>query len=295
MIMRKTIYVLAAVLLSVTASAQTSDYLRRYNILLDRVGPAGVGMETLIANWGKAEPDSPQMLTAQFYYLVAKSQGTEVVARRESRYLGSAPMLSLKDSTGADVHYYEVLKYDDELFAQAIKAVDKAISIHPQRLDFRFMKANAYMSYERESPDMALSYILGLAHEFLTSGKVWTYQETAEDNIEVDSDLFAQMMQDYCVSLYGLGTESSYEAFLKLSQRMNGYFPKYPSFIANIGSYHLVVAKDPKAALKFYDKALKLDPKARDIINNAVLASRKLKNPKLEKKYLKMLQHSLDQ
>lgn len=295
MIMRKTIYVLAAVLLSVTASAQTSDYLRRYNILLDRVGPAGVGMETLIANWGKAEPDSPQMLTAQFYYLVAKSQGTEVVARKESRYLGSAPMLSLKDSTGADVHYYEVLKYDDELFAQAIRSVDNAISMHPQRLDFRFMKANAYMSYERESPDMALSYILGLAHEFLTSGKVWTYQETAEDNIEVDSDLFAQMMQDYCVSLYGLGTESSYEAFLKLSQRMNGYFPKCPSFIANIGSYHLVVAKDPKTALKFYDKALKLDPKARDIINNAVLASRKLKNPKLEKKYLKMLQHSLDQ
>lgn len=295
MIMRKTIYVLAAVLLSVTASAQTSDYLRRYNILLDRVGPAGVGMETLIANWGKAEPDSPQMLTAQFYYLVAKSQGTEVIARRESRYLGSAPMLSLKDSTGADVHYYEVLKYDDELFAQAIKAVDKAISIHPQRLDFRFMKANAYMSYERDSPDMALSNILGLAHEFMTSGKTWTYQETAEDNIEVDSDLFAQMMQDYCVSLYGLGTESSYEAFLKLSQRMNGYFPKSPSFIANIGSYHLVVAKDPKTALKFYDKALKLDPKARDIINNAVLASRKLKNPKLEKKYLKMLQHSLDQ
>ena len=295
MIMRKIAYIFTALLLSFLASAQTSDYQRRYSMLLDRVGFAGVGMETLIENWSKAEPDNPEMLQARFYFCFVKAQSTEVVKRSESKYLGQAPLLSLPDSTGANVYYYEVLKYDDELFAQAIKAVDKAISIHPQRLDFRFMKANAYMSYERESPDMALSYILGLAHEFLTSGKVWTYQETAEDNIEVDSDLFAQMMQDYCVSLYGLGTESSYEAFLKLSQRMNGYFPKYPSFIANIGSYHLVVAKDPKAALKFYDKALKLDSKARDIINNAVLASRKLKNPKLEKKYLKMLQHSLDQ
>ena len=290
MIMRKLTLVLTALALSVSVSAQTSDYLRRYNILLDRVGPAGVGMETLIANWSKAEPESPQMLSACFYYHVAKAQGTEVVARKESRYLGASPMLTLQDSTGADVHYYEVLRYDDDIFAEALKAADKAISIYPQRLDFRFMKANAYLSYERESPDMALSNILGLAHEFMTSEKTWTYQETPGNDVDVDKELFAQMMQDYCVTLYGLGTPSSYEAFLKLSQRMNGYLPKNPAFIANIGSYHLVVAKDPKTALKYYDKALKLDPKDRDVINNAVLASRKLDNPKLEKKYLKMLQ-----
>lgn len=293
MIMRKLLYALAAIMLSVSLSAQTTDYLRRYNILLDRVGPAGVGMETLIQNWSVAEPDSPDMLTARFYYHIAKAQGTEVVARKEAKYLGATPMLTLQDSTGTDVHYYEVLKYDDELFAEALKSVDQAISVHPQRLDFRFMKANAYLSYERESPDMALSNILGLVHDFMTSGRTWTYKEGAEV-IEVDSDLFAQMIQDYCVTLYTLGSPNSYQAFHKLSEKMNVCFPKNPIFIANMGSYQMVVAKDPKGALKYYDKALKLDPKARDIINNAILAARKLQNSKLEKKYVKMLQQSLN-
>lgn len=293
MIMRKIIYVLTALALSVTMSAQTSDYHRRYNILLERVGPAGIGMETLIKNWSIAEPESPDMLTARFYYLIAKSQGTEVVARAETRYLGAAPMLTLKDSTGTDVHYYEVLKYDDELFVEALKAVDDAISIHPQRLDFRFMKINAYLSYERESPDMALSNILGLVYDYMTSGKTWTYKEDA-DPFEVEPDLFAQMIQDYCVTLYALGSPASYEAFFKLSGKMNGYFPKNPAFIADMGSYQLVAAKNPKEALKYYDKALKIDPTARDIINNALLAARRLKNAKLEKKYVKMLQQSLN-
>lgn len=287
--MRKIAYMLAAMALSVSLSAQTSDHLRRYNILLDRVGPAGVGMETLIENWSKAEPENPDMLTARFYYHIAKAQGTEVVARKEARYLGAAPMLTLQDSTGTDIFYYEVLKYDDDLFAEALKAVDKAISVYPQRLDFRFLKANAYMSYERESPDMALSNILGLAHDYMTSGKTWTYQD-GDGQVEVDPELFAQMMQEYCITLYTLGTPASYEAFLKLSRRMNGYMPKNPAFLADMGSYHLVVAKDPKTALKYYDKALKLDPQAKDIVNNALLAARKLKNAKLEKKYLKMLQ-----
>lgn len=290
--MNKILCALTALSMSLSVFAQTSDYKRRYDILLDRVGPAGVGMETLIENWSKVEPDNTDMLTARFYYYIAKAQGTEVVARKEAKYLGAAPMLTLQDSTGVDVHYYEVLKYDDEIFSQALKVVDHAISLYPQRLEFRFMKANAYLSYERESPDMALSNILGLAHDYMTSGKTWTYNENSEQ-LTVDQELFAQMIQDYCVTLYALGSPSSYEAFLKLSQRMNGYFPKTPSYLANIGSYHMVVAKDPKTALKYYDKALKIEPKAREVINNAILAARKLKNTKLEKKYLKLLQQSM--
>lgn len=290
--MNKILCALTALSMSLSVFAQTSDYKRRYDILLDRVGPAGVGMETLIENWSKVEPDNTDMLTARFYYYIAKAQGTEVVARKEAKYLGAAPMLTLQDSTGVDVHYYEVLKYDDEIFSQALKVVDHAISLYPQRLEFRFMKANAYLSYERESPDMALSNILGLAHDYMTSGKTWTYNENSEQ-LTVDQELFAQMIQDYCVTLYALGSPASYEAFLKLSQRMNGYFPKTPSYLANIGSYHMVVAKDPKTALKYYDKALKIEPKAREVINNAILAARKLKNTKLEKKYLKLLQQSM--
>lgn len=291
MIMRKIAYIFTALLLSFLASAQTSDYQRRYSMLLDRVGFAGVGMETLIENWSKAEPDNPEMLQARFYFCFVKAQSTEVVKRSEPKYLGQAPLLSLPDSTGANVYYYEVLKYDDELFGQAMKAVDKMIAAYPDRLDFRFLKANAYLSYERESPDMALSSILGLAYDYKTSKKKWLYPDaSAADQMEVDEKLFAQMIQEYCYSLYTLGSPSSYEAFLKLSQRMNEYYPKEADFLGNIGSYHLVVKKDFKTALKYYDKALKLEPGDVNVINNAILAARQMKDDKLVKKYSKMLQ-----
>jgi len=41
--------------------------------------------------------------------------------------------------------------------------------------------------------------------------------------------------------------------------------------------------------LKYYDKVLKIKPDDYSALNNSVLAARKLKNPKLEKKYMKML------
>lgn len=291
MIMRKIIYTLAVLLFSVAATAQTTDFQRRYDILLNRVGPAGVGMETLIENWAKAEPESEEMLKARFYYYLVKSQGTEIVVRKEGKYLGASPILSLKDSTDTDVYYYEVLKYDDEFFAQALKVVDRLISINPGRLDYRFLKANSYLSYERESPDMALSSILALAYEYKTTKRQWLYSEDAvSEPTEVDDELFAQMMQEYCYSLYSLGTPSSYDAFHKLSQRMNEYFPKEGDFLGNIGSYYLVVKKDYKTAVKYYDKALKLKPGDQGIINNALVAARQMKNDKLVKKYTKMQQ-----
>ena len=55
----------------------------------------------------------------------------------------------------------------------------------------------------------------------------------------------------------------------------------------------MVAEKDYKTALKFYDKALKLEPDNVSTINNALLAARRMNNIKLEKKYLKMLlQHA---
>ena len=291
MIMRNVIYVLMAMTLSFAASAQSQDYQRKYNLLLERVGPAGVGMETLIENWGQADPNSLDMLQARFYFYIAKAQGTEIVARQESKYLGVSPVLTLKDSTGANVHYYEVVKYDDELFAEAIRAVDKGISLSPDRLDWRFMKANAYRSYELESPDVALSNILGLVHDFMNSNTKWLYKdsESADPHV-VDKVEFVDMMKQHCVAFYSLGTPSSYRAFLKLSQKMNGYFPKDADFIGYMGTYYLVAEQDYKAAVKHYDKALKLQPGNKDLINNALIAARKMKNTKLEKKYRKMLE-----
>jgi cytochrome c-type biogenesis protein CcmH/NrfG len=51
-----------------------------------------------------------------------------------------------------------------------------------------------------------------------------------------------------------------------------------------------VVKQDYKTALKYYDKAIKLHPDNTSLINNALIAARKMNNAKLEKKYRKMLE-----
>ena len=179
--------------------------------------------------------------------------------------------------------------YDDELYGMAVKAADRAISIYPEKLDFRFLKANAYIAYEKESPDMAIAYLLSLADESITR-KVWLYNEQPSD-----AKFFSEAMLDYCFSFYTIGTPAAMKAFLALSERMNQIDPKNPGFINNIGSYHLVVNEDYKTALKYYSKVLKMQPDDYTAIRNCVTIARRQKNVKMEKKYLQMLlQHGSD-
>lgn len=291
MIMIKRIFMtLAALLTALHMAAQTQDFERRYNLLVSQVGPAGVGIETLINNWAKADQDNDRMLTAKFHYYLTKAQRTEVVTKETRKYLGTDPVLSLKDSTGADVFYFQVLAYDDELFREAINAVDRAIEVYPERLDFRFMKTNAYVSYERESPDIALANLIGLTNDFVKGTEEWTY-----DGNPADAEFFADAMQEYCISFYTLATPSSYEAFRKLSEVMSEVYPSNMAFISNIGTYHMLVKDDCKTALKYYNKVLKKNPSDYTAIRNSCLAARRLGNVKMEKKYLAMLaEHGTD-
>lgn len=280
----------AALLIALPSVVRAQDYERKYNILVERVGMAGVGVQTLLDNWAKAEQDNPVMLTAKYHFWLTKAQSSEVLARTEKKYLGMDPMLSLKDSTGADIYYFEVLKYDDECFREAIASVDRAVVMYPERLDFRFMKANAYISYERESPDMAMANLISLVNDFYAGKEKWTYGGEAADDV-----FFADAMQDYCYSFYTLGTPASYEAFRKLSELMLEHDSDNTGFMNNIGSYHMLVKKDFKTAVKWYSKVLKKQPDDYTAIKNSALAARRMGNVKMEKKYLQMLvQHGTD-
>ena len=285
-IMKRRFAAIAAMMfMALPMFVNAQDFERKYNILVERVGPSGVGVETLLDSWAKAEEDNPVMLSARFHFWLTKAQSSEVVTKPVKKYLGMDPVISLKDSTGADIYYYEVLRYDDECFRESIASVDKAIAFYPERLDFRFMKANAYISYEMESPDMALANLIALVNDYYASKEEWTY-----GGEPADAEFFADAMQDYCYSFYALGTPVSYEAFRKLSELMLGQDPGNTGFMNNIGSYHMLVKKDYKTALKYYNKVLKKRPDDDVAIKNSALAARRMGNVKMEKKYLQMLQ-----
>ena len=284
--MKKIIMFAAALLLSYTAvMAQTESerYEQRYEMLASRLGPAGVGIETVLDNWAKVDSTNARMLLGRFSYYFTKAQTSEIVTKPQKKYLGMDPLLTLKDSLGNDVYYFQQNVFDDELYGQAIKAADKAISLWPDRLDFRFMKANAYIAYEKESPDMALAFLTALVDENVRRKGAWEYEGTA-----ADPDFFEDAMQEYCFSFYTIGSDAAREAFLTLSQKLSGLYPGNAGFMNNIGSYYLV-KHEYKTALKYYDKVLKKHPSDYTAIQNGLIAARRLKSEKLEKKYLTMM------
>ena len=282
--MKRIIQIITFSLLAASVHAQNVDYAKKYEMLVSRLGPAGVGVETLLDNWKQADSADVDMLSARISYYLAKSRSTEVVTRPSKTYLAQKPILSLKDSTGTDVYYYQLLKYDDELFGRAVAEMDNAAALYPDMLDFRFTKANAYISYERESPDMALAYLLELIAEDNAGKRSWKY-----DGKPVEKGFFKEAVQEYCATVFTLDTPSSMEAFLAVSQKMSSLYPDDAAFITNIGSYHMRAKNDAKTALKFYAKAVKKNPKDYPSVKNAVIAARKTKNVKQEKKYLPIL------
>ena len=279
------IYTLALLLVSAMLSAQTVvDYEQRYNLLVSQFGPSGVGVETVLNNWAKSDSTNIKLLSARFNYYFNKAQTTEVITKSQKNYFGMKPLLSLKDSTGTDVYYYQESFFDDEIYGQALKSADKAIAFYPDNLDFRFMKANAYIAYEKESPDMALAYLLAMADEDSSRNKPWKFEGG-----QAEKGFFEEAMQEYCYSFYAINSPKAIDAFLKLSEKMSGIYPANPGFLNNIGTYNLVAKQDYKAAIKCYDKVLKKHPEDYTAIRNALLAARKMKNQKLEKKYLQMV------
>ena len=281
--MKKILISAAVMLFSVTAFAQADKYEQRYELLVSKLGPAGVGVETLLDNWEKADSTNSRMLLGRFNYLFTKAQSAQVVAKNKKKYLGMDPIVSFKDSTGTDMYYYQEIFYDDELYGQAMKIADKAIDIYPEKLDFRFLKANAYIAYEKESPDMAERYLLSLIDES-TSRKVWLYGDAP-----ADAAFFSESMIEYCYTFYSISSPGAMNAFLNISERMAQIDPKNPAFLNNIGTYYLIAKEDYKTALKYYNKVLKEYPDDYTAIKNCVLLARKQNNIKLEKKYLQLL------
>lgn len=282
--MKKIIYITVFLFTFISLSAQSDRFEQRYNLLVSRLGPSGVGVETLLDNWSKADSTNEVLLKARFDYYHSKAQRQEVVKKLSKKYLGMNPILSLKDTTGRDVYYYQETFYDDELFGLALKAADRAVSMYPDKIDYRFMKANAYISYEKESPDMALDYLLALAREDAQRNRPWLY-----DGEKTDASFLADAMQEYCYSFYQIGSPQALEAFRVLSETMLALHPKCLTYMTNIGSYHMVAAEDYKTALKYYKKVLKKNPDDLAALQNSVIAARKSGNAKLEAKYKAML------
>lgn len=289
--MRHLIAITAAMLLAIAAWGQTdaAGFKARYDRQVKAVGAAGVGVETILDRWEAAFPDDPAMFEGRYKYYLAKSMGSTVISTDRNRYLGKEPVLSLKDSTGKDVFFFEDRVFEDSLFAKSQSAMTKAAALAPNELAYRIDKITALMLYEKDSPDMATRELLSLINYQKSNKPEWTYY-----GLPIDEESFRQTVQEYCYNLFQNATPASYEAFRTVSEAMLKLYPNNTGFMGNLGSYWLVYRQNNRKALNWYNKVLKVDPKDYVAAKNCVILARKEKDTKLEKKYLPVLIEATD-
>ncbi len=281
--MRKLLVTAALAAMSVAALAQTSDFKARYDRQVRNVGYDGVGVETIIDKWEAAEPTNPDMLLARYQYYLARARYSEVVPKYQSRFMGSAPTVVLKDENGMDVGYFEETFFDDEPFGQAQKVLDKLIALYPDEISYRYEKISSLISYEKEYPEMATKELDGLISFNETKHPVWKYKGEGLSGTD-----YLDAIQEFCYTYFVIGSDVSLESFRDISVRMSKYYPKNTVFLSNQGSYWLIKGNNSKA-LKNYSQVLKIDPKDYSAVRNTILIARKDKNIKLEMKYLPVL------
>lgn len=270
--------------LPLSAQMTSEQYKASYDRQVRIVGATGVGVETILDRWAEAYPDDTDMLEGRFHYYFEKSRSTKAMIKPGDRYLGKKPVLTLPDSTGGSVNFFEEPFFVDSLFALSATAIDRAVAAKPDELSYRFKKIAALLEYEKESPDMAGAELLDLIELNRAQSPGWTY-----GGEKVDKDFFISAVQEYCYSFFNTATPSSYEMFRAVSERMCSYYPEETVFVSNLGTYWLIARKDDKKALKYYNKVLKAKPDDYSALKNCVLLARSSKNVKLEKKYLPAL------
>ena len=242
-------------LCAVNAQSASEQFIQRYNNIIKRVGYCGIGVATLLDNWEKADSTDINMMLARFNYYFALSERDTVITSYERKHLGEKPLLSMKDSTGAIRYYFSEHLYDDAVFSQAIKTIDRAARADSKRLDIVVAKADALISYEKASPDLAVDYLLTTIDRNFIEKTKWKYPDQ-----KVDAEFFDSVIQDFCRKFYKMSQPKTFEAFNSLSVHMLKFEKNNTMFIDNVGTYWLVARKKPKTARKYYQKALKLDP-----------------------------------
>lgn len=270
--------------IAVMAQNSQEEFKARYDRQVRAVGASGVGVETIIDRWEEAFPDDPAAHEARYKFYLAKATSSTVVKKDSKRYLGKEPVLSLPDSSGKEVFFFEDTVFVDSLFAAGQSAIDRAIALDPSELAYRVDKVTSLMLYEKESPDMTSQELLKLIDYQKTTNPEWTYL-----GLPVDEDTFKQTIQEYCLNLYRYATPGSYEAFRTISEAMLKLYPKDTYCMSNIGTYWLVYKQNNRQALKWYQKVLKIKPDDYAAAKNCVIIARRDKNIRLEKKYLPVL------
>ena len=190
-------------------------------------------------------------------------------------YAYNTQVLTLQDTvTGGPAGYlYEgYFITDSAQVDSAVMTLQEGIRKFPNRLDLYFGLAATYLYIDQ--PDMMI-YIVekAMKQEVKNKGK-WLW--TADQKVDKDEDiLFSRIQEDFNRFLEAEELDDAE----KLARMAMKYFPKRAEYVNDLGVVY-VYRNDLQKGLKYYKKALRLDPKDELIKDNIEYLEKALKSEK---------------
>jgi len=279
--MKRSILSAIAVLLAVLpAAAQLSreEYKDKYDRQVRAVGYAGLGVETILDRWGNVYPDDCDMLEGRFFFDLTRARSSKTLRSPKARYMGREPLMTLKDSLGAPVYFYEEEFYEDSLFNSALGYMGRAAELRPEEFLYRAHMLNSIIQKEKEEPVMSVEELDALISYDKACSPSWTYRSQP-----AGESFFPDAVQDYCSLYFEIGSPKSYAAMRRISERMIKLYPNRLEFLSNMGMYWKVAENNPKKALAVYKKVLSKDRDNYQAAKNGFTVARSLKDTKFQK------------
>lgn len=226
---------------SALAQLSPAEYKEKYDRQVKALGYAGIGVETILDRWGSVYPDDTDMLEGRFFFDLTRSRSTKVRRSPKPRFMGKEPLMTLKDSTGAPVHFFEEEFYADSLFAAALRSLERASALKPDEFLYRAHLLNSLIAKEKEQPRLSVEELDALISYDKARSPQWTYKGQ-----EMTPGFFGDVVQEYCRLYLDIDTPESYEALRRISERMVKLYPARTEFPLNLASYWELAKNNPR-------------------------------------------------
>lgn len=269
------ILIFATISISLFARSYEQEF---YKLLTDKETAAA---DSILSIWKKSNPKDPELYPAEFNYFINSARSTRLV-------LSDNPddgdyKLTFADSTGnVKGSLFQETVWDDSLFQHGIKAIEKGISLYPDRLDFRLGKAMA-LNY-RGQWDEVCNTMYSIFERSAKNKYKWT-GANGEAYTQDCRDIIANASFDHLHEMINDEDNPSVKNLeLEFTAAILKQFPKEYRVI-NIAAGRAYADQDYHLAMKYFKKAHSIAPDDGIILANMVFLSRKMSDNKLAIKY----------
>ena len=218
-------------------------------------------IKSLLTEWGKSNPNDPELYTSGFNYYFSKSK-KEIISIDKAKH--SKESFQFTDSTGKVAGYLSSdLGYNPDKLNKSLDYGNKGIEKFPNRLDLRFGKC--YVLGEITDYENFTKEIIETVEYSNTIKNNWLWTENKK--LDDAENFMLGAIQTYLKQLYDTEDDNLLENMIRIGDVTLKYYPNNIEILSTT-AVASTLTKNYDKALIYLKQAEKLNPKDFIVLNN---------------------------